>query len=471
MTDIIDLKSLQQEVTSLRASGNYKETIEACYILLDHGTKINDYKSILTAHINLAASFYLIGDTEEAYMSIENYDRVCRQHGDEEDYIYLYNILVILCEYNKNYNKAKNTINKSIELGLKYKKYNIVSNGYSNYSYLCLMEEDYQLALEKAKQAMEMASLHFPPNPILEFGIKLNIAKALIGLGDIESSRIMIKKMIEDSILDSHVREKAQCYELQGYLYAKQKQYRDAFDSYTIAKELIESYKDLHLLRNIQEERCKLCELMNDIHLGYKVQKEYISVLNEINERELSIAAVKFEIKQNYFAMEQKAITDYLTGLYNREYIETKVNDLIKNVRDKTESIVCIVFDIDNFKSINDNYGHLFGDEVIKKVSNACANILNKEDLFGRYGGDEFILILQGKASEKGKNIAEKIKTTLKNLEIFIDDTRIPIQASIGIADSSKESVLTFNELFHLADLALYQAKQNGKNQICIEEI
>jgi tetratricopeptide (TPR) repeat protein len=355
MEDIINLISLQQEVTLLRANGKYKETIDTCYILLNLGTKINDYKSILTAHINLAASFYLIGDTEEAYLSIEDYDKVCRQHGDEEDYIYLYNILVILCEYNKNYNKAKNTINKSIELGLKYKKYNIVSNGYSNYSYLCLMEEDYQLALEKAMQAMEMASLHFPPNPILEFGIKLNIAKALIGLGDIKSSGIMIKNMIEDSILDSHIREKSQCYELMGYWYTKQKKYRDAFDSYTIAKELVESYKDLHLLKNVQEERCKLCEQMNDIHLGYKVQKEYISVLNEISERELSVAAVKFEIKQKYFEMEKKAITDYLTGLYNRDYVETKVNEWLKNGSEKNESIVCIVFDIDSFKSINDD--------------------------------------------------------------------------------------------------------------------
>jgi diguanylate cyclase (GGDEF)-like protein len=114
--------------------------------------------------------------------------------------------------------------------------------------------------------------------------------------------------------------------------------------------------------------------------------------------------------------------------------------------------------------------GHLFGDEVIKKVSQACSNILNKDELIGRYGGDEFILILKGNALEKGKIIAEEIQTTLNNLEIINDKTRISIHASIGIADSSKGSVLTFNELFHLADLALYRAKQNGKNQICIEE-
>ena len=111
---------------------------------------------------------------------------------------------------------------------------------------------------------------------------------------------------------------------------------------------------------------------MNDIPLGYVVQKEYITLLNEISDREIAMLAQKLEIKHSIATIEKKANTDYLTGLYNRSFIENTTNEWLKQASIKNESIVCIAFDIDNFKSINDEYGHLFGDEVIKQVSSVC---------------------------------------------------------------------------------------------------
>src|SRR5690606_23233043 len=84
-------------------------------------------------------------------------------------------------------------------------------------------------------------------------------------------------------------------------------------------------------------------------------------------------------------------------------------------------SISCIVFDIDSFKSINDEFGHLFGDEVIKQVSHACSSILQDNEYIGRYGGDEFVVILPNISVEKGKQRAEQIQSVVRNMKISKD--------------------------------------------------
>lgn len=461
-----ELKLLQQKVTLLRSQGKYKETIESCYYLLELGIEYNDHKSILTAHINIAVSYYCLGDIEEALKSIELHAKICDKYGDELDKLNLYNTLFVLYEYNKDYKKAKQTLEKSIELGKKLKQYNIVSNGYSNLSHLLMSESNYLEALKMGKIGLEMAELHKPESLILEFRVKLNIASSYIGLKDFEASGLLINQMINEEILDSFTREKVQCYILQGEWYDNQSKYIEAFKSLTYAKELVETYDDLYLLKEIQEKRCKLCDLMEDIQQGYIVQREYIKLLNIISEKELEITALKFDIKHNMAAIQKKANTDFLTGLYNRSYLETTTDEWLKLASKEKESIACIVFDIDDFKGINDRFGHLLGDKVIQQVSKTCSNIIRDEDLIGRYGGDEFVIILRGSSIEDGKDIAERIRRELRRLNIMAEGNSIHIKVSIGVASNLYGTITSFNDLFHLADKNLYKAKENGKDQI-----
>lgn len=228
----------------------------------------------------------------------------------------------------------------------------------------------------------------------------------------------------------------------------------------------MESYNDVYLLKTIQEERMRLCDLMNDIQTGYMVQKEYIALLKEINDRELSLTALKLEIKHSISAIEKKANVDFLTGTYNRNYFEKAINDWLSQASTVKENIVCIVFDIDNFKYFNDEHGHLFGDEVIKQVSKACLSILQDGEIMGRFGGDEFIVALKGVSLELGKKRAEQIEEAIGNLQINKDGELVSIQVSIGVADNLCGTITSFLDLFHFADTALYNAKKSGKNQI-----
>jgi diguanylate cyclase (GGDEF)-like protein len=459
-----EARKLQQKVTLLRAEGKYKETIEESYKLLKIGTELRDYKSILTAHISNAASYYSIGAIEEAFQSIEAYTEICDEHGDEADTLNLYNVLFLLYEYNNDYGKAKDTLTKSIQLGQQIEKYNMVSNAYSNYSHICMLEGNFEAALQSAIKGLEMAKVHQPESRILEIRVMLNMAESQIGLSNLEAAGSLIDEITTDSTLESFPREKSQSHILQGNWFAANGRYQEAFESYSKAKELVESYQDVYLLKTIQEERSKACEKMGDLALGYQVQKEYIALLHEINERELAFKALKLDIKHSLSEIKKKATTDYLTGVYNRDYLEMTTNEWLKQASQTGECIACILFDIDNFKLINDEYGHLFGDNVIKQVSQICSTVIRENELFGRYGGDEFMVMLRDATRENAEKRAEQILTTVKKLTI--PDYGKEISLSIGVVDNSDSNISSFLDLFDAADQALYKAKRNGKGQV-----
>ena len=462
------LVSLQQNVLKLRVEGKYEETIEACFRLMEAGLAANDPKSILTAHINNAASFYCIGAIEEAFHSIDAYLEYCADNGDEADRLNGCNVLFLLHEYNKDYEKAKETLENAIELGEKLKHYNIVSNAYSNYSMILAVEEDFEGALKMAQKGLEMAKLHEPRTPILEFRVKLNIVNAMIGLDDLKTAEPLVDEMVNDPLLDSFIREKTQVHDLYGRFLMKKKMYPEALEAFDAAKELAESYNDRNLLRGILEKRCKLCDLLEDVQRGYKAQQAYIELLSDLRQHEISMAAVKLGVKHKIATIEHRANTDFLTGLFNRSYMETTTDKWLAQAANSGESIVCIALDLDNLKTLNDTYGHIFGDSIIKIMGQACVGQIRSGDLMGRFGGDEFAIILRDLSIEEAQQKAENLLEAVRSLKIEKDGIYISLTASVGIADNGNGAIQTFTELFHQADLALYQAKESGKNRICI---
>jgi diguanylate cyclase (GGDEF)-like protein len=166
--------------------------------------------------------------------------------------------------------------------------------------------------------------------------------------------------------------------------------------------------------------------------------------------------------KQHAFEMQLLASTDELTGIRNRRAVlQAGDEEFQRSLRFK-RSLSCLVLDLDYFKEVNDNYGHSVGDDVLKSFSTLVEETLRKADLFGRLGGEEFLIIASEANAEQSMNLAERIKQVLTKLthEAMEDRT---ITVSIGIAELSDQSHI--EELVAHADKALYQAKKNGRNQ------
>lgn len=173
-------------------------------------------------------------------------------------------------------------------------------------------------------------------------------------------------------------------------------------------------------------------------------------------------------IQKSNRSLERLATTDALTGLYNRRFfINHMEEEITRAVRYKIP-IACILIDIDNFKSINDTYGHLEGDEVLRDVSKRTLESVRATDIVARYGGEELVILLPQTRLEGAKKHANRMLQTIseKSYRGLPDDVVITI--SIGISFHESNDAITADEFIKKADLALYEAKRTGKNKFVI---
>lgn len=162
---------------------------------------------------------------------------------------------------------------------------------------------------------------------------------------------------------------------------------------------------------------------------------------------------------------ERLSITDSLTGLYNRRHFYKHLALETARSRRYQSAFSLILFDIDNFKTINDTYGHQVGDEVLQKLSDILRHICRETDIIVRYGGEEFIIILPNTSEEETVSLAGRIKNTVEETVFESNSEKISFTLSGGIA-SYPINASTAKALLNAADTALYEAKSSGKNKI-----
>lgn len=181
----------------------------------------------------------------------------------------------------------------------------------------------------------------------------------------------------------------------------------------------------------------------------------------------LNIFALSYQTILKKEALFHQSVKDGLTKLFNRRYFDSALNMAVERCGRQIEPYFSLImFDIDHFKKFNDTYGHQTGDDVLQEVANAVGKSIRKTDVFCRYGGEEFTIILPGTSAESGKVAAEKIRKVVEKLVIKtpIDETNVTI--SLGIAEYKLNQ--TPDEILKNADTALYQSKENGRNQSTI---
>ena len=170
-----------------------------------------------------------------------------------------------------------------------------------------------------------------------------------------------------------------------------------------------------------------------------------------------------FEKVYLYDQMHELAIKDGLTGIYNRVYFQDRLKEEIEIAKYNNTELSIVLFDIDNFKTFNDTYGHMFGDSVIKNVVNVVKDELRKDDVFARFGGEEFVIIFANTDSERAFYKTDYIRKMLEKAYIYYANKKIRVTASFGIS-SYPINGSNSDELIKEADDALYSAKKSGRN-------
>lgn len=172
-------------------------------------------------------------------------------------------------------------------------------------------------------------------------------------------------------------------------------------------------------------------------------------------------------IEQLYYEeIYRMAIIDGLTQIYNKRYFLEFIEREMARCQRYARPLTLILFDLDFFKKINDEFGHLAGDYVLKRVANLISERnIRKEECFARYGGEEFAILLPDTTADRGVILAEKVRAMIEETHFEFEANNIAVRLSMGVSEMREGD--TIDSFVKAADEKLYEAKQNGRNRVC----
>lgn len=194
---------------------------------------------------------------------------------------------------------------------------------------------------------------------------------------------------------------------------------------------------------------------------GPAVSADFLSSIGEC-------LAAALEKAHEYRELQELSLRDALTGLLNRRAFEELLE--IEEGRREEHPQALIMIDIDDFKALNDTFGHPAGDQVIAGVAGVIRDALRGADLATRYGGEEFAVLLPGTRAKDALRVAERIRTRIAGLGLAIGPIKVQVSASLGVASRSNKRECSLKELLARADQALYRAKRSGKNVSVLDD-
>lgn len=191
-----------------------------------------------------------------------------------------------------------------------------------------------------------------------------------------------------------------------------------------------------------------------------------LAIVRDVTARKAAEEAqhrLQLELEARNAELERVSRTDYLTGLWNRRHVDEQLTKAISAARRHGRPLAVVLLDVDNFKRINSEYGYQAGDAVLVEVSSRLAAEVRSEDTFGRWGGEEFLVVLPDTGLDVGLAAAERLRAVAAGAPVATEAGEIPVTISLGVAASTEPDR---DALLRAADAALRKAKTGGKNRI-----
>ncbi|NND60777.1 MAG: sensor domain-containing diguanylate cyclase [Gammaproteobacteria bacterium] len=216
--------------------------------------------------------------------------------------------------------------------------------------------------------------------------------------------------------------------------------------------------------------------LMGSINLGSSDRRRFSpDHATDFLDHLGAIASFSLENAVNRARLRRSGFTDMLTGWHNRRYLEVRMDEELSRAQRQSTSVSCLMIDIDHFKPVNDNYGHLAGDEVLHEVATRIATQVRVSDVAARFGGEEFVVVMPGTDSRQAAALAERIRESVSATPIAADrEHAISVTVSIGVAviEPGRQHDLETQgrALIDTADEAMYEAKRSGRDRVVVAQ-
>lgn len=326
--------------------------------------------------------------------------------------------------------------------------------------------------------------------------LNLSIALFLILLLHLNLKKVLYKSLVKaENNYTQAGKERAELLRVNAALKEENLSLQNTFEKiitlYDVTKEIsktleadrVFSYFKDEMGKYIKVGECKfvkgeadLSSQVDSVAVPFKAGKDFSGYLiaediRQEDKEKFHILAQQFILGVKravlYQEIQELAITDSLTGIFNRRYYLERFREEIERSKKFRHRFSCLMLDIDHFKRYNDSYGHLVGDAILKEVSSTIKENTRQIDMFCRYGGEEFSIILSETDTEEAKFAAERIRQAIAGKSIRAYDEELKITISIGISTFPMDGQ-DVQAVIDNADSALYQAKNTGRNKVCL---
>lgn len=232
--------------------------------------------------------------------------------------------------------------------------------------------------------------------------------------------------------------------------------------------------KHLSNSKTIEELSDKVSENLSLIRERVKTYREHEAKRIVESEQQITELQAKLdetekeakEMKKIVFDQTYNVYHDGLTGIPNRRAYNEQIVDVYHRWKRNGAECIVAICDIDHFKKINDSYGHLAGDKVLRKIAVLFKSLIRSEDFVARYGGEEFVFIFENTSKHKALKIAEDLRKEVESCPFYYKEEPVPVKISFGVTNFLEDDDI--DSVFARADCALYEAKRNGRNQVVI---
>lgn len=433
------------KIYTMEASQNsvYKD-IEKNWVMLDEATqKMFNYFSQRINKIDNKEKYIIVDDNVCEFSKIQNLGENNKVYIPFKKYSKIFAFLEL---ENINTKIFKNNMLKTFEVILSQISFGTLNN---------LLNNQMQINIKFYDAMKNIAK-------IIENQYELNYIIPIIGE--------MIDRFIANHLIYVFLKDEKEQYKLIWPLSCKDENIMKMLEKITFEQEYIISDDKKIAIFPLKSENKVLGAIVASSNIYPLNEREMTYLLQLANQSSTTIARANM-----YSEILKHATMDALTGLNNRRQFEIRLNQEFATAKRKNKKLCCMMTDIDYFKKINDTYGHIAGDIVLKRVASIIESQLREYDTASRYGGEEFCILLPYTTIEEAKFVAERLRKKVESEKIDIsqaysEQKEVQVTISIGVSEFNEHTILNPKDLYKKADEALYQAKEQGRNQVILHQ-
>ncbi|MEX3745578.1 tetratricopeptide repeat-containing diguanylate cyclase [Lysinibacillus xylanilyticus] len=467
-----EFEELWITLNELYNANRFLEYIELSSAAIESAIELGMYKKAILLLRYRCASYFQTGDLQVSISVLEQYRELTFQYGDEIDLIHHYILASIYWGTFGHLKKSEEFMIKGLNIAERIQHVESMAKIYNNLSDLEISSGKYHKAKEFALKSLNYANALETKDNRPYTGIihpKLNLAVAKIWLGEFYEAYEILQELLMKIQKPPYSKVQLEVMNAYALLCEKQGRFGEAIDWYQKSKYYALENNDLSLLQTIYNSLVRLIEEQGNKIVLCSIQKEYINILLEIQRENFTHVLFEMEYNDQKKQFEKTSYIDPLTNIYNRRYFDENAEKMAEKASLDNQQLALLMIDLDHFKVINDTNGHLCGDDALTITATTLKEFFHPfESIVARFGGDEFIVLIELKKDESVQTMAENLYQTLTSLSLKMNDEVVHLEFSIGVSTNKKGQIAEVGELIHNADLALYTSKRNGRNQITI---